>query len=195
MPSRASGHDAERARRRVPAGGTGPAAGYNRGVDRRVERRELLGVMASGMVAFVAACTTSDLSGGETTIVNDPALGTVYRWEKDDLLILVSGLKTSYRVGEDIRFEALLQNQHSIPLDGRLRTKLIGRGQQVVLEAEMLPIAVEAEGVLNVQRVLQIPRSMPTGDYYVLQIELPPWQYDGQTAGGGALTVSLSITS
>src|SRR4051794_20783208 len=103
-----------------------PRRDYNSGMDEPIRRRELFGAAASGLAGLAAACGPS---GGRTEIVQTPDR-KVLQWERDDLLVLVSGLRDSYRLGQEIRFKVLLNNQ--TPKFGlyRLRTKLAGRGQQ-----------------------------------------------------------------
>jgi hypothetical protein len=172
------------------------ARGYNRGVDRRVARRQLIGAMASGVATFVAACGT-EASGGETRVVDDPSLGRVYQWEKDDLLVLVSGLKAAYRPGDEIVVSLTLNNQQGLPAEARVRTKLIGRGQQVVLESDVVAVTVPPDDAAHLERSLRLPRSFPPGEY-TLQVELPPWTLaggGGRSVGGGALTAPLRVDS
>src|SRR5437764_3376419 len=130
--------------------------------------------MASGVAAWVAACG-SDAGRGETRVVDDPALGTVHQWEKDELLVLASGLQPGYHPGDEIRFELLFNNQRHAPVSLRVRTKLLGRGQQAVVEAPVLPVDVPSEDAVKLERTLRLPRSLPPGDY-TLEVELPPWQ-------------------
>jgi hypothetical protein len=172
----------------------GPAGGRdNAAVDRRVPRRDLLGMLASGAAAWATACS-SDTGRGETNVVDDPTLGKVYQWEKDDLLVLVSGLQPSYQPGDEVRFELLLNNQRHAPISVRVRTKLLGRGQQAVVEAPVVPADIASEDVLKLERTLRLPRSLPPGDY-TLEVELPPWQVGSDQAqgAGGALTAPLTV--
>src|SRR4051812_47351807 len=69
--------------------------GYTAAMDRPVQRRRLLGAVASSAAALVTACST-DVSNRDTQVVADPTLGKVYQWEKDDLLVLLSGVQPSY---------------------------------------------------------------------------------------------------
>jgi hypothetical protein len=41
-------------------------------------------------------------------------------------------------------------------------------------------------------RVLPIPADLPPGDY-TLQVELPPWSFEGRQAGGGSLTATVKV--
>jgi len=149
--------------------------------------------MASGMATFMAACAT-DVSNPGTTTVDDPTLGRVYQWQKDDLLMLVSGLQPMYHPGQEIRFHLTLNNQTEAPIDVRVRTKLLGRGQQAVVEAEVYPTTVPAEDAVQLDRVLPLPRGLPPEDY-VLQVELPPWVRGSGTVGGGALLAPVRVTT
>jgi hypothetical protein len=160
-------------------------------MERAVERRQLLSVVASGMAAFVVACGAPD--AGETRVIQDPALGTVYQWEKNDILLLVSGLQPTYHPGEEIRLTLLFNNDDG-PAQMRVRTRLLGRGQQAVAELEVASATVPASDVLSMERNLLLPRSLPPGDY-TLQIEMPPWTQTGQSGsvGGGALTAPVTV--
>ncbi|GEM_PF-4682864 len=163
-------------------------------MERRVARRYLLGTMAASVAAFMAACG-GDIHNSETKAVDDPALGRVYQWEKDDLLLLISDLQPSYHAGDDVRFHLLLNNQSSAPAQVRIRTKLLGRGQQAVAEAEVVAANVPSADAVKLERDLRLPRGLPPGDY-TLQVELPPWTLPGQqTVGGGSALVPLRIVS
>ena len=149
--------------------------------------------MASGVAAFAAACASP--ATGETRLVDDPALGRVYQWEKDDLLVLASGLQPAYRPGDEMRVKLLLNNQKHVSAEVKIRTRLLGRGQQAVVEAEVVNVEVPADGVLNLERPLRLPRSLPPQDY-ALQVELPPWTLAGNgEAGGGSLMIPVQVVS
>lgn len=150
--------------------------------------------MASGVATFVAACG-SEASNAETTVVDDPSLGRVYQWEKDDLLVLLSGLRPTYRPGDEIVVNLTLNNQGRLPIEARVRTKLVGRGQQVVLEADVASVSVPPEDAAHLERSLRLPRSFSPGDY-TLQVELPPWTLPGGgggSVGGGSLTAPVRV--
>ena len=97
----------------------------------------------SGTAAFLAACS-AEVSNGETKVVEDPSLGTVYQWQQDDLLVLVSGYRSCTTPGDTLTFNLVLNNQRSVPIDAKVRVKLVGRGQQVVEQADVVTVSVPA---------------------------------------------------
>lgn len=151
-------------------------------------RREFFTAVASGLAGLAAACAPS---GGRTEVVQTPE-GKVLQWEHDDLLVLVSGLQAAYRPGDQIRFTALLNNQSSRSGLYRLRTKLTGPGQQVVLEAPLASLQVKPLEAGEIERVLRLDPSLAPGDY-TLVLELPAWSLDGRPTGGGSLSAPLRV--
>jgi hypothetical protein len=79
---------------------------------------------------IVAACSSPG------AVVLDTPEGRVLQYEGDDALILVSGAQQSYRLGEPMRLNLMVNNQSTSPISVRLRTKLLGRGDQPVVQAE-----------------------------------------------------------
>jgi hypothetical protein len=154
-----------------------------------IARRELFGAAASGLAGLVSAACGAD--NGRTQVVETPD-GKVLQWERDDLLMLVSGLQESYRLGEEIRLKVILNNQTARFGLFRLRTRLAGRGQQVVAEAPVSSIQVKPFDATEVERVLPLTPSIGAGSYTLL-LELPPWSLEGRTTGGGTLSVTLKI--
>jgi hypothetical protein len=73
-----------------------------------------------------------------------------------------------------------------------VRTKLVGRAQQVVTEAPVASLQVKPLDAAELERTLELPGNLDPGDY-TLVIELPPWSLDGQTVGGGSLTAGLRV--
>jgi len=134
----------------------------------------------------VAACTNR-----EVTVIQT-AEGVVLRLEKDDFLILVSGFKDSYRPGERIDLKVLLNNQSQRFAQARIRMRLIGRGQQPVVEAEVVSVNVRPTDATAVDRALQLPTNVAPGEY-TLQVELPPWSFEGRQAGGGQLNRTVQV--
>ena len=160
--------------------------GYNPDVEQRVDRRAALGIWASALTSAVAACTTRD-----TTVIQTPD-GPVLQLEKDDFLVLVSGFRDAYRAGERIDLKVLINNQSSRFAQARIRTRLVGRGQQAVVEAEVLAANVKPFDATAVERTLLLPTNVTAGEY-TLQVELPPWSFEGRQSGGGQLTTPVKI--
>ena len=69
-------------------------------------------MVATGVAAFVAACAGPDQ--GDTKVVDDPQLGKVLQWEKDDLFVLASGWQPAYQAGTEIRLHVIIQNQSAL---------------------------------------------------------------------------------
>ena len=158
------------------------------GPDPRLARRELFGAAASGLMGIAAACNPA---GARTQVVETPE-GRVLQWERDELLVLVSGLRESYGRGDEIRFKVLLNNQ--TPRFGlyRLRTKLAGRGQQIVAEAPVANVQVKPFDATEVERVLTLTPSTTPGEYSLV-VELPPWSLEGRVVGGGSLSAQVTL--
>ena len=167
---------------------SGVAGGYNSGVESRVDRRAALGIWASALTSAVAACTNKD-----TTLVQTPE-GPVLQLEKDDFLVLVSGFKDVYHPGERIDLKVLINNQSSRFAQARIRTRLIGRGQQALVEAEVVATNVKPFDAATVERTLQLPTTVGAGEY-TLQVELPPWSFEGRQAGGGQLNTTVRVAA
>ncbi|MFN8523412.1 MAG: hypothetical protein U0821_09960 [Chloroflexota bacterium] len=152
----------------------------------KVARRAALGVWATSLVTAVAACETS-----AATVVHTSE-GPVLQLERAELLILVSGLRPAYRPGDRIDLNVLINNQSAKLASARIRAKLIGRGQQPVVEADVATLNVRPADAASVDRALQIPLDLTPGDYTV-QVELPPWSFDGRQAGGGVLNATVKV--
>ena len=161
---------------------------YTPRVNERVDRRAALGIWASALTSAVAACTNRD-----TTVLQTPD-GPVLQLEKDDFLVLVSGFKDAYHPGERIDLKVLINNQSSRYAQARIRTRLVGRGQQAVVEAEVVAANVRPFEATTVDRALLLPTSVTVGDY-TLQIELPPWSFEGRQAGGGQLSTTVRVVA
>jgi hypothetical protein len=153
-----------------------------------LRRRELFGVAASSFAALVNACRPA---AGRTEVVRTPE-GKVHQWQSDDLLVLVSGLQESYRLGQEVRLKVMLNNQTAKLGQYRLRTKLVGRRQQVVAEAPVADMQVQPFNAGEVERVLSAVPPLEPGDYTLI-VELPPWSLEGRTTGGGALSAPLQL--
>jgi hypothetical protein len=153
---------------------------------RRVGRRAALGIWASGLTGLTSACTERGV-----TEINSPE-GKILQLQKDDFLVLVSDFAAQYQPGDRITVKILLNNQSTRYATARVRTRLLGRGQQAVVEAEVVSLNVKPLDAATTERSLLIPRDLPPGDY-TLQVELPAWSFEGRLAGGGALNTTVKI--
>jgi hypothetical protein len=153
----------------------------------RVSRRAWFAGLASGVSLAAAACTASGPQ------VLDTPEGRVLQLESDDLLVLVSGLEPSYRVGDTIRLNLMVNNQSAGYMQVRLRTKLLGRGDQPVVQAEPVLLNVKSDDAASVDQELVLGRDLLAGDY-TLAVEVPPWKLDGRDYGrGGTLRAPVRI--
>jgi len=153
---------------------------------RRVNRRAALGIWASGLTGLASACTER----GVTEI--DGPDGKVLQLEKDDFLVLVSDFAPRYQPGDRIDLKVLVNNQSTRFATARIRTRLVGRGQQPVVEAEVVSVNVKPMDAVVTERSLPIPRDLSPGDY-TLQVELPAWSFEGRQSGGGTLSTTIKI--
>ncbi|MFN0072204.1 MAG: hypothetical protein ACKVVP_12025 [Chloroflexota bacterium] len=154
----------------------------------RVGRRELFGLMVSGLATAAAACAPA---GTAATILTTPE-GRVLQWEREGMTVLVSGIRDEYRAGEPLRVNVLMNNSASAPAIAKVRTRLIGRGQQAVVEAEVANVTINADTASNLDRVLDLPRSLAPGDY-TLTVEIPPWRIERRDVGGGRLSADVRV--
>jgi hypothetical protein len=155
----------------------------------RVGRRELFSLVVSGLATAAAACGPA---GAATTVVNTPE-GRVLQWEREGMTVLVSTVREEYRAGEPMRLDVLLNNGAPVPAVAKVRARLLGRGQQAVVEAEVANVTVNADSAVNVDRTLDLPRSLAPGDYTIV-IELPPWRLERREVGGGRLNADVRVT-
>ncbi len=153
---------------------------------RKVDRRAAFGIWASSVMGVTSACTNRGVSE-----VDGPD-GKVLQLERDDFLVLVSDFASEYRPGDRITVKVLVNNQGSRFATARIRTRLLGRGQQAVVESEVVSINIKPMDATATDRVMLIPNNLPAGDY-TLQVELPPWSFEGRQTGGGSLTTSVKI--
>ncbi len=107
------------------------------------------------------------------------------QYEGDDALILVSGVEGSYRLGESMKLNLMVNNQSTSLIQVRLRTKLLGRGDQPVVQAEPVLLDVRPDDASNVDQTVPLGLDLVPGDY-TLSIEVPPWKRDGRDFGRGA---------
>ena len=141
----------------------------------------VLAAVVSGASAFAAACG----GGSPGSTVLDTPEGRVLQWEGDDLLVLVSGLEPSYRLGQSMHLTLLVNNQSAKTAEVRLRTKLLGRGDQPVIQAEPVMLSVKADDANSVDQELPLGTNLVPGEY-TLSVEVPPWRLEGREFGRGA---------
>jgi len=153
---------------------------------RRLDRRAAFGLWASGLASIASACGTPGVAEIDTPE------GKVLQLEKDDFLILVSDFAPTYRPGERITVHVIVNNQSRRYATARIRTKLVGKGQQVVAEAEVATINIKPSDATATDRSILIPTDLPLGDY-TLQVELPSWSFEGRQTGGASLTTGVKI--
>jgi hypothetical protein len=150
-----------------------------RKTDPRVSRRAWLAGLVSGASLFAAAC------GSPGATVLDTPEGRVLQYEGDDLLVLVTGLRPSYQVGDTIQLNLLVNNQSSGYVQVRLRTKLLGRADQPVAQLDPVMLSVKSDDAASADQSLVVPRDLQQGDYTLI-VEVPPWKLDGREFGRGA---------
>jgi hypothetical protein len=149
-------------------------------MDRPIGRRAWFSALAGGVGLAAVACQ----SGAESTELNTPE-GRVIQWQGDTMLILVAGLHDQYQVGDVIKFNVLLNNQSNQVVDAKVRSKLLGLGDQPVVQAEPVQLTVETQDASNVDQELPTGNQLPPGDYTV-SVEVPPWEVAGRETGSGA---------
>jgi hypothetical protein len=153
--------------------------------NRVVSRRAWFAGLVSGAGLLAAAC------GSPGAEVLDTPEGRVLQYEGDNLLVLVSGAEPTYHLGESMHLTLLVNNQSAGYVQVRLRTKLLGRGDQPVVQADAALLSVKSDDANSVDQDLPLPRDLVPGDY-TLSIEIPPWKLDGRDFGRGA-TLRASV--
>jgi hypothetical protein len=108
------------------------------------------------------------------------------------MTVLVSGVQEEYRAGGPLKINVLMNNSASVPAVARIRTRLLGRGQQAVVEAEVANLTIGADGASNIDRVLDLPRSLTPGEYTLI-VEVPPWRLERREVGGGRLSAEVRV--
>jgi hypothetical protein len=141
----------------------------------------VVAALLSSAGAFAAACGTG--SPGATVL--DTPEGRVLQYEGDDLLVLVSGAQPSYHIGESIHLNLIVNNQSDKSADVRLRTKLLGRGDQPVVQLEPALLSIRPDDAGSVDQDLPLGTNLVPGDY-TLSVEVPPWKLEGRDFGRGA---------
>jgi hypothetical protein len=116
----------------------------------------------------------------------------VLQVEKDDFLILVSDYAPTYHPGDTVKVHVIVNNQNARFAQTRIRTKLVGKGQQVVAEADVATINIKPSDATPIDRSFLIPNDLPLGDY-TLQVELPSWSFEGRQTGGATLSTGVKL--
>ena len=144
-----------------------------------VSRRVWLASLVSGAGLLVVACSSPGAS------LLDTPEGRVMQYEGDDLLVLVSGVKATYAAGESVHLNLMVNNQSAGYVQVRLRTKLLGRADQPVVQAEAALLNVKSDDASSIDQDFPLSRDLLPGDY-TLSVEVPPWKLDGRDFGKGA---------
>src|SRR5262249_32595531 len=147
--------------------------------DQPLSRRAWFAAIVSGAGLLAAAC-----SAGGSQVLDTPD-GQVLQYEGDDLLILVSGLQKSYQLGDRMHLNLLVNHQGTGFVQMKLRTKVLGRADQPVVQPDPVMLEVKSEDANSVDQTVDLPRDLLPGDY-TLAVEVPPWKLDGREFGVGA---------
>ena len=152
-----------------------------------VSRRAWLAGLVSGVSLAAAACAAP-----AATVLDTPD-GRVLQYEGDDLLVLVSGSQPEYRAGDTMHLNLLINNQSTGYVQVRLRTKLLGRAEQPVVQAEPVILTAKSDDASSADQDVVLPRDLLPGDY-MLTVEVPPWKLDGKDFGrGGTMRAPLRL--
>jgi len=144
-----------------------------------VSRRAWLAALVSGAGLLAAACS----SGGSQVL--DTPEGRVLQYEGDEVLILVSGLQPTYQLGDTVQLNLIVNNQSAGYMEIKLRTKLLGRADQPVVQPDPVLLDVNHDDASSQDQSFLLPRDLLPGDY-TLSVEVPPWKLDGREVGVGA---------
>lgn len=149
------------------------------GRDQPLSRRAWFAALVSGAGLLAAACTT-----GGSQVLDTPE-GRVIQYEGDDLLVLVSGVQPTYTLGDQMHLTLLVNNQSTGFVQIKLRTKLLGRADQPVVQPEPVQLEVKSDDASSADQSFILPPDLLPGDY-TLSVEVPPWKLDGREVGVGA---------
>jgi hypothetical protein len=147
--------------------------------DSKLSRRAWFAGLVSGASLLAAACSSPAAQ------VLDTPEGRVLQYEGDDLLVLVTGLEPSYRAGDHVHLNLMVNNQSAGFAQVKLRTKLLGRADQAVVQVDPVFLDVKSDDATSVDQDVALPRDLLPGDY-TLTVEVPPWKLDGREFGAGA---------
>jgi hypothetical protein len=147
--------------------------------DRPVSRRAWFAAIVGGASLFAAAC-----SPGSSQVLDTPE-GRIVQYEGDDLLVLVSGLQPTYHLGDEVHLNLLVNNQSAGFVQIKLRTKLLGRADQPVVQPDPIMLDVKSDDANSADQSFLLPGDLLPGDY-TLSVEVPPWKLDGREFGVGA---------
>jgi hypothetical protein len=147
--------------------------------DRPLSRRAWFAALISGAGLLAAACTS-----GSSQVLDTPE-GRVLQYEGDDLLVLVTGLQPTYQLGDQMHLNLMVNNQSAGFVQVKLRTKLLGRADQPVVQPEPVMLEVKSDDASSADQSFVLPRDLLPGDY-TLSVEVPPWKLDGREVGVGA---------
>jgi hypothetical protein len=146
--------------------------------DSRLSRRAWFASLVSSAGLLAAACSSPSAQ------VLDTPEGRVLQYEGDDLLVLVSGAEPAYQPGDHMRLNLMVNNQSAGFVQVKLRTKLLGRADQPVVQVDPVMLDVKSDDAVSADQDVPLPRDLLPGDY-TLSIEVPPWKLDGREFGGG----------
>src|SRR5207302_9592263 len=93
--------------------------------------------------------------------------------------------ETSYNAADQMHLSLLGNHRSAGFAQVKLRTKLLGRGDQPVVQPDPVALDVKSDEANSVNQDVLLPRDLLPGDY-ALSIEVPPWKLDGREFGGGA---------
>ncbi len=150
-------------------------------MEQPVSRRALFATLVGGAGLAATACQSSP-----STVELDTPEGKVLQWQGEDLLVLVSGYQPRYQLGQQIHVNVMVNNQSTQLAEVKVRTKLLGLGDQAVVEAEVATLSIRSDDAASVDRDLPLTSNVVTPGEYTLSVELPPWQFNGRETGTGA---------
>src|ERR1700737_1011664 len=108
-----------------------------------VSRRAWFAGLVSGAGLLAAACNSPGAQ------VLDTPEGRVLQYEGDNLLVRGRGPQPKYQLGDSMHLTLLVNNQSAGYVQVRLRTKLLGRGDQPVVQADPSLITVKTDAAAS----------------------------------------------